>query len=167
LAEQWSPEDPNGAQLLKTALLKRAMEDVRRILHIKEQKPGLANLVRQGVMGDDVFQKLLEAEADLELEIALVLEEAELYRQGWKDVIFQEATQLYQHYINKESELEAQEIAATRERLEARMKEQFDESPQEPEMTAEERALKAAEELLAEEEAREKRTSSKKNKKKR
>jgi hypothetical protein len=145
------------------------MEDVRRILHIKEQKPGLANLVRQGVMGDDVLQKLLEAEADLEQEIALVLEEAELYRQGWKESIFQEATQLYQHYLTKESEVEAQEIAATRQRLEARMKEQFEEEEHDTEISAEEKALQAAAELLAEEEAMKNKTHSnqKKNKKKR
>lgn len=43
-----SPETDEGRKILATALMKRAVQDVRRIMKIREEKGPLAALVRSG-----------------------------------------------------------------------------------------------------------------------
>lgn len=69
LSEQYSPDDPNGSRVLHVALMKRAMETVRRVLRLREEKPPLQQMVRDGVIGENLWEKLLAAEADIESEI--------------------------------------------------------------------------------------------------
>ncbi len=69
LSEQYSPEDPNGNRVLQVALMRRAMETVKRVLRLREEKPPLQQMVREGVVGESLWEKLLAAEAEIELEI--------------------------------------------------------------------------------------------------
>ncbi|KAJ3007617.1 translocation protein S66 [Thoreauomyces humboldtii] len=108
LSEMFSPDDPNGQMLLMTALMKRAVADVQRVFHIKEEKPPLQQLVSKGTVGEDLLEKLNTAEGEMDGEINEVVEEAEMYKAGWGKTIFQEASQLVQMQAQREAQLTAQ-----------------------------------------------------------
>lgn len=61
--------------ILKAALLQRACEDIRRILSIRSQKPALSTLLQRGSVGDDLWQRFLRAEKEIEAELRDVVEE--------------------------------------------------------------------------------------------
>ncbi|KAJ3394818.1 translocation protein S66 [Lobulomyces angularis] len=104
LSEQYSPEDVDGKKLLCAALLKRAVEDVRRIIKIKDEKGPLSQLVKSGCVGEDLLENIVAAEEELNLECEEVVFEADLLKPGWKNTIFQEASQIAQNQIQKEKE---------------------------------------------------------------
>jgi len=80
--------------LLKSALVRRAMADVQRVLKIREDKPALQNLLQKGSVGDDLWNSLLAAERELEAEIVEVVAEANTFAEGWGSVIFQTAHEM-------------------------------------------------------------------------
>ncbi|KAI8846196.1 Pre protein translocase subunit Sec66-domain-containing protein, partial [Chytridium lagenaria] len=96
LAEMYSPEDEHGLKILTSALVRRAMVDVQRIWQIREEKPSLQGLVRTGVLGEDMMEKITEAEKELEVEVQELITEADMYKPGWGKTIFQEATTFMQ-----------------------------------------------------------------------
>ncbi|KAJ3026378.1 UNVERIFIED_CONTAM: translocation protein S66 [Siphonaria sp. JEL0065] len=106
LAEMYSPKDAQGwgNKILMQALIRRAIVDVQRILQIREEKPQLQNLVRSGVVGEDMLENITLAEKEIELECQDVVAEAELYRDGWGQNIFQEA----QAILQQQAQLQAQ-----------------------------------------------------------
>lgn len=61
--------------ILKAALLRRATEDINRVLALRDQKPALAMLLQRGSVGDDLWQQLLRAERELEEEVRDVISE--------------------------------------------------------------------------------------------
>ena len=67
------PQIPDS--ILKAALLQRAVEDIRRILSIRSQKPALSTLLQRGSVGDDLWQRFLRAEGEIEAELRDVVEE--------------------------------------------------------------------------------------------
>lgn len=73
LSEQFSPTDESGSRVLQVALMKRAMEGVRRVLRLREEKAPLQQMVRDGVIGESLWEKLLVAEEEIELEMRDVL----------------------------------------------------------------------------------------------
>ena len=92
LLQQTSP--PASDSLLKAALLRRAMADVLRVLRIREDKPALQNLLQKGSVGDELWNSLLAAEKELEVEIMEVVQEANSFVEGWGQVIFQTANEM-------------------------------------------------------------------------
>ncbi|KAL2912971.1 Translocation protein S66 [Polyrhizophydium stewartii] len=108
LAEQFSPEDPFGQMVLISSLMKRAVEDVRRVLKIREEKPPLQQMVRDGIVGEELFDRIVRAEQELEAELQMVMEDAEMYREGWGKTIFQEASQIAQQQIQQIWQAQAQ-----------------------------------------------------------
>ncbi|KAJ3416102.1 translocation protein S66 [Chytridiales sp. JEL 0842] len=96
LIEQYSPHDAFGLRVLRSALLRRALVDVQRIMKLREEKGPLQNLVRSGVVGEEMMEKIVAAEKELEVEVPEVVEDADLYKPDWGKNIFQEATALYQ-----------------------------------------------------------------------
>ncbi len=74
LLQRTDPPAPD--QLLKAALIRRAMTDVHRITRLREDKPALQNLLQKGSIGDDLWNSLLAAEKELEAEILEVAAEA-------------------------------------------------------------------------------------------
>ncbi|KAI8800132.1 Pre protein translocase subunit Sec66-domain-containing protein [Cladochytrium replicatum] len=103
LANSYSPEDPEGKKLLIAALIRRALVDVRRIWQIRDDKPSMYQLVKQGVISEDLWERLLAAEQALEAEILEVVEDAELYRAGWGKTIFQDVSNLLQQVQQREN----------------------------------------------------------------
>ena len=61
--------------VLKAALLQRAAEDIRRILAIRGAKQPLSQLLQRGSVGDDLWQRFLRAEREMEAELRDVVEE--------------------------------------------------------------------------------------------
>ncbi|KAI0375006.1 hypothetical protein BV20DRAFT_1010862 [Pilatotrama ljubarskyi] len=87
-------DPPASENLLKAALVRRAMTDVTRIIRLREDKPALQNLLQKGSIGDDLWNSLLAAEKEMEAEILEVAAEANAYVEGWGSVIFQTATEM-------------------------------------------------------------------------
>ncbi|TFK76517.1 hypothetical protein BDN72DRAFT_831092 [Pluteus cervinus] len=85
---------PASDALLKSALVRRAMADVQRVLRIREDKPALQNLLQKGAIGDDLWNSLLNAEKELEAEIMEVVAEANSFVEGWGQVIFPTANEM-------------------------------------------------------------------------
>ncbi|KAJ3171945.1 translocation protein S66 [Irineochytrium annulatum] len=152
LAEMYSPEDEYGSKILTSALLRRAMVDVQRIWQIREEKPPLQNLVRSGVLGEDMMEKITLAEKELEVEIHELMEEAELYKAGWGKNIFQEASTFMQQQANLAQQQAQAAAVAAQQGGGAPATSPAAATNALTEEEKEERARKAAEELLAEEE---------------
>lgn len=61
--------------VLKAALLRRAAEDIKRVLEIRDQKQALSLLLQRGSVGDDLWQRFLRAEKEMEEEVRDVVQE--------------------------------------------------------------------------------------------
>jgi len=92
LLQKTSP--PVSDPLLKSALVRRAMADVQRVMRIREDKPALQNLLQKGSIGDDLWNSLISAEKELEAEIMEVVAEANSFVEGWGQVIFPTANEM-------------------------------------------------------------------------
>ena len=70
------PSAPNVPEsTLRAALLARAVEDIHRIIEIRTRKGPLATLLQRGVVGDEIWQRLVRAETELEEEVKDVVQE--------------------------------------------------------------------------------------------
>lgn len=61
--------------VLKAALLRRATEDILRIVQIRNSKQALSSLLQRGSVGDDLWQRFLRAEKEIEEELRDVVAE--------------------------------------------------------------------------------------------
>ncbi|OAV95912.1 hypothetical protein PTTG_04343 [Puccinia triticina 1-1 BBBD Race 1] len=117
-----SMDPPPSQPVLVAALLARAMTDVKRIMSLKEAKQAMTNLLQKGLVGDELWERLLMAEKELDVELSEVVAEADEYHQGWGGVIFSiasealQATMCQEIYKNipKQRAEKAAEIAAER-----------------------------------------------------
>lgn len=71
--EKKSPAVPES--VLKAALLRRAAEDIKRLLELRNKKPALNQLLQKGNVGDDLWQQFLRAEKEVEEEFRDVVSE--------------------------------------------------------------------------------------------
>jgi translocation protein SEC66 len=73
------PSDGSNAKVpdsvLKAALLRRAIEDIHRVIEIRNAKGALQTLVQRGSVGDDLWQRFLRAEKEIEEELRDVVTE--------------------------------------------------------------------------------------------
>jgi len=88
---------PAHETLLKAALLRRAAADVKRLIRIREDKQALNNLVQKGSVSDELWTRFLATEKELEAEIVEVVTEANTFREGWGQIIFQSANEVVQN----------------------------------------------------------------------
>jgi translocation protein SEC66 len=84
----------NHIKLLKVQLLKRAVVDVQRVFSLREDRSTLALLLRNGAIGDDLWNEFNDAESEINLEIQDCIRDAEELEKGWGQSIFQQAAQL-------------------------------------------------------------------------
>ncbi|TFK42654.1 Pre protein translocase subunit Sec66-domain-containing protein [Crucibulum laeve] len=110
-------DPPASDSLLKSALVRRAMADVLRVLRIREDKPALQNLLQKGSIGDDLWNSLLAAEKELEAEIMEVVTEANSFVEGWGQVIFPTANEML---ANEKMRLVFERTAENKADLESR-----------------------------------------------
>ncbi len=61
--------------VIKAALLRRAVEDIQRIIQIRTSKQALALLLQRGSIGDDLNQRFIRAEKEIEEELKDVVME--------------------------------------------------------------------------------------------
>jgi translocation protein SEC66 len=64
--------------VLKAALLKRAVEDIQRIVQLRQAKPALQTLLQRGSVGDELWQRFQRAEQEMEIEVKDVVNEVSL-----------------------------------------------------------------------------------------
>ncbi|KAK3719018.1 Translocation protein S66 [Vermiconidia calcicola] len=96
--------------VLKAALLRRALEDIQRIVQLRGAKPALQTLLQRGSVGDELWQRFSRAEKELEEEIKDVVNEANAFAPNWGQTIFQSANEINQNNLLKErvAEIQAQ-----------------------------------------------------------
>lgn len=88
-------DEPEATETqLTAALLRRAMEGVVRVLSMREDKQVLANLVKQGTVGDDIWTQFTLSEKELEAEIMAIVEEANTFKENWGQSILQTASEM-------------------------------------------------------------------------
>jgi translocation protein SEC66 len=73
LLHQDEPKIPDN--ILKAALLRRATEDIHRIVQIRNAKQALQVLLQRGSVGDDLWQRFQRAEKEIEEELRDVVQE--------------------------------------------------------------------------------------------
>ncbi|KAL2854310.1 Pre protein translocase subunit Sec66-domain-containing protein [Aspergillus pseudoustus] len=88
--------------VLKAALLRRATEDIKRVMALRSQKQALAMLLQRGSVGDDLWQRFLRAEKEMEEEVRDVVTEANAYVAGWGQTIFQSANEMVNNTLIRE-----------------------------------------------------------------
>ncbi|KAF9424179.1 translocation protein S66 [Entomortierella beljakovae] len=155
LLQQEEPEATDAQ--LQTALMRRAIEGVERVLSMREDKPVLAHLVKQGTVGDDIWTEFSVSEKELEQEILDIVAEANTYKNGWGQTILQSASEMVMHEKSKKQEQEnkvSQEDEERQQVIEEKRKEQSRvQKEKNKEANKERDRAKALQELLAEEEA--------------
>ncbi|KIW07932.1 uncharacterized protein PV09_01839 [Verruconis gallopava] len=96
--------------VIKAALLRRATEDIHRIMSIRNSKAALSALLQRGSVGDDLWQRFLRAEKEIEEELRDVVNEANAFSPSWGQTIFQSASEIAQNQMLRKrlAELQAQ-----------------------------------------------------------
>ncbi|KAI9496888.1 Sec62/63 complex, subunit Sec66 [Zychaea mexicana] len=110
-------EEETSEHHLKAALLGRAMEAVRRLLVVQQEKPALIELMRSGHIGEDIWRDFQTAEQETMVEVQEVLAEANTYAKDWQKTIFSTASQMLEAEKQKEAN---KEVQLMREREEKR-----------------------------------------------
>ncbi|KAM0712187.1 hypothetical protein Q7P37_011281 [Cladosporium fusiforme] len=87
--------------VLKAALLKRAVEDIQRIVQLRQAKPALQTLLQRGSVGEELWQRFQVAEQEMEAEVKDVVSEANAFAPNWGQVIFQSANEINQNILLK------------------------------------------------------------------
>jgi len=80
--------------VLKAALLRRATEDIHRVLEIRKVKQALSSLLQRGSIGDNLWQSFQRAEKEIEDELRDVVTEANAFSPNWGATIFQTANEM-------------------------------------------------------------------------
>jgi translocation protein SEC66 len=86
-----NPKVPDS--ILKAALLRRATEDIHRIVQIRNAKQALQVLLQRGSVGDDLWQRFQRAEKEIEEELRDVVNEVSDYFHGFLGATGGEAIQ--------------------------------------------------------------------------
>ncbi|KAL1882712.1 hypothetical protein VTK73DRAFT_1232 [Phialemonium thermophilum] len=87
-----SPKVPES--VLRAALLRRAVEDIHRIIQIRTAKAACGTLLQRGSVGDDLWQRFSRAEKEMEEELRDVVMEANALAPNWGQTIFQSANEI-------------------------------------------------------------------------
>ncbi|KAI1474771.1 Sec62/63 complex, subunit Sec66 [Daldinia eschscholtzii] len=90
--QEKAPKVPDS--VIRGALLRRAVEDIRRIIQIRTSKQALNSLLQRGSVGEDLNQRFLRAEKEIEEELRDVVTEANALSPGWGQTIFQSANEI-------------------------------------------------------------------------
>ncbi|KAI1345109.1 Sec62/63 complex, subunit Sec66 [Xylariaceae sp. FL0016] len=90
--QEKAPKVPDS--VIRAALLRRAVEDIRRIIQIRTSKQALNTLLQRGSVGDDLNQRFLRAEKEIEEELRDVVNEANALAPNWGASIFQSANEI-------------------------------------------------------------------------
>ncbi|EGY22748.1 Translocation protein sec66 like [Verticillium longisporum] len=95
-----NPEDPSEKgpripdSVIRAALLRRAVEDIHRLVQIRTAKQACSSLLQKGSVGDDLWQRFQRAEKEMEDELRDVVMEANALAPNWGQIIFQSANEI-------------------------------------------------------------------------
>ncbi|KAK3335529.1 Sec62/63 complex, subunit Sec66 [Cercophora scortea] len=87
-----APKVPDS--IIRAALLRRAVEDINRIIQIRTAKAACSSLLQRGSVGDDLWQRFQRAEKEMEEELRDVVMEANALAPNWGQIIFQSANEI-------------------------------------------------------------------------
>lgn len=90
--DEKTPKVPEN--VLKAALLRRAVEDINRLVQIRTAKQAITSLLQKGSVGDDLWQRFQRAEKEMENELRDVVMEANGLAPNWGQFIFQSANEI-------------------------------------------------------------------------
>ncbi|KAF3762400.1 hypothetical protein M406DRAFT_347494 [Cryphonectria parasitica EP155] len=90
--QEKAPKVPES--ILRAALIRRAVEDIHRIIQIRTAKQACSNLLAKGSVGDDLWQRFTRAESEMEAELRDVVMEANGLAPNWGQTIFQTANEI-------------------------------------------------------------------------
>jgi translocation protein SEC66 len=90
--DEKSPRIPDS--VLRAALLRRAVEDIHRLIQIKTAKQACSSLLQRGSVGDDLWQRFQRAEKEMEEELRDVVTEANALAPNWGQSIFGSAHEI-------------------------------------------------------------------------
>lgn len=76
-ADEKTPRVPDS--VLKAALLRRAVEDLQRLMQVRTAKQACSSLLQRGSVGDDLWKRFQRAEKEMEEELRDVVTEVSLY----------------------------------------------------------------------------------------
>jgi translocation protein SEC66 len=71
--QEKAPQVPQS--VLRAALIRRAVEDIHRIIQIRSAKQACSTLLQRGSVGDDLWQRFTRAESEMEAELRDVVME--------------------------------------------------------------------------------------------
>ncbi|TVY49308.1 Translocation protein [Lachnellula occidentalis] len=91
-SKEKSPAVPQS--IIRAALLRRAVEDIHRIIQIRSAKQACSTLLQRGSVGDDLWQRFERAEKEMEEELRDVVTEANALTPNWGQTIFQSANEI-------------------------------------------------------------------------
>jgi len=80
--------------VIRAALLRRAVEDIHRIIQVRSAKQACSTLLQRGSIGDDLWQRFQRAEKEMEEELRDVVMEANALAPNWGQTIFQSANEI-------------------------------------------------------------------------
>jgi len=92
-----SLDPPPPRAVLIAALLERAQADVKLIWSVRDSKTALTTLLAKGQIGDELWERFVRAEAELEAEIVEVVGEANTFAPGYGNQIFGLASEMVSH----------------------------------------------------------------------
>ncbi|CAI5759400.1 unnamed protein product [Candida verbasci] len=75
-------------KVLKAALLRKAVESIRRSMKLKEFESSFNKLYQLGLIGDDFYKQYEIQIKYQELEIKEIVQEVESYKKGWVQTFF-------------------------------------------------------------------------------
>ncbi|GAB1311295.1 Translocation protein S66 [Madurella fahalii] len=106
--QEKAPKVPDS--VIRAALLRRAVEDIHRIIQIRTAKAACSSLLQRGSVGDDLWQRFQRAEKEMEDELRDVVMEANALAPGWGQIIFQSANEIAANKVFRDrlEEIEAQ-----------------------------------------------------------
>lgn len=96
--QEKTPKVPDS--VLRAALLRRAVEDIHRIIQIRTAKQACSTLLQRGSVGDALWQRFLRAEQEMEAELKdVVMEVCALSSKSQEDIILTMYRQMRSHLI--------------------------------------------------------------------
>ncbi|KAG9255110.1 Sec62/63 complex, subunit Sec66 [Emericellopsis atlantica] len=126
------PEDPKDEKatkipvtMVRAALLRRAIEDLQRLVQIRSAKQACSSLLQRGSVGDDLWQRFQRAESEMQAELQDVVREANALSPQWGQIIFQSANEILLNDRMKEQIDEIQDTVESEKAWWAKRKEEI------------------------------------------
>lgn len=81
-------------KVVKAALLRRAVEAIRRSLKLKENEPVFNRLYQEGLIGDDLFKQFQFQDKVQKVELKEIVEECVSFHKDWPQTFFPVAQEI-------------------------------------------------------------------------